>query len=180
MNITVLFSTRERVKILSEIIYKTGPISVSRAARDAELSKGMVSMYFSLLVNEGVFEKRDGKFYVTGNVHTRAIKILLNLSRFDLNLFEGCEFVRSAGLYGSHAKGTNTEGSDIDLWILTEEANDEDLAKLTSELRERLGDVRPLYLSGEKLELLKREDPVFFHSLIFGSINIHGEGLEEI
>jgi len=35
----------------------------------------------------------------------------LNLGHFDVNLFEGYDFVKSAGLYGSYAKGGNTEDS---------------------------------------------------------------------
>lgn len=179
MNITDIFSTREREMILRTIIYKTGPIGVNKTAREAELSKGLVSSYLNRLVKESILEKKDGKFFVTNNIKTKAIKILLNLSRFDVNIFSGYGFVKSAGLYGSYAKGSNTEDSDIDLWILTEETGEETLAKLTGELRKNLGDVRPLYLSRDKLELLKKEDHVFYHSLVFGSMIIHGEGIEE-
>jgi len=65
--------------------------------------------------------------FVRNNIRTKVIKILLNLGNFDVNLFEGYDFVKSAGLYGSYAKGGNTEDSDIDLWILTGETGEEDL-----------------------------------------------------
>ena len=180
MNICALFSTRERVMILNEVIYRSGPIGVNEVAREARLSKGLVSKYLNRLVGEGVLEKRGGKFFVEENVNVRAVRILLNLSRFDTDLFEGHGFVRGAGLYGSHVKGSNTEESDVDLWILTEEADDEDLAKLTRELGEAFGGVRPLYLTKAKLGLLREEDPLFYHSLVFGSITIYGEGLEGV
>jgi len=180
MNVYVLFSTKERVKILNKIIYKVGPISVNAAAREAQLSKGLVSKYFGLLVSEGILKKKDGKFHVQNNANVKAVKIFLNLNLFDTDFFDKYDFIKGAGLYGSLVKGVNTEDSDIDLWILTEGASEEFLAKLTSELGATFGDARPLYLTREKLELLKRADPPFYHSLIFGSITIHGERLEEV
>jgi predicted nucleotidyltransferase len=180
MNIDVLFSTEERVRILNEVIFRLGPISVNEVAREAHVSKGLVSKYLNQLVKDNILEKKDGKFHVRDNINTKAVKILLNLSRFDTDLFERYDFVKGAGVYGSLVKGSNSEESDIDLWILTEMTSEESLATLTSELRGTFGDVRPLYLTKEKLELLKEADPLFYHSLIFGSITIHGGDLEEV
>lgn len=107
------------------------------------------------------------------------MRILLNLNRFDSTIFRKYTFVRAAGLYGSFVTGENTEESDIDVWIFIEDTSDEALAKLTSELMRKNGDVTPLYLTKEKLQLLKKEDVTFYHSLVFGSI-IYGEKIETI
>lgn len=180
MNIEVLFSTKERLRILNWIIYKTDYFSVSQVARDVKLSKGLVSKYLNSLTEEGILEKKDGKFPVRGNIRTKAVKLLLNLNLFDTDFFQKSEFIRSGGLYGSYMKGTNTETSDIDLWIVIEKVNEETLAKLTSDLKRALGYVRPLYLTKEKIKLLKRDDITFYHSILFGSITVYGEEIEAL
>ena len=54
MNLEDLISTKERVKILQTVIYKTGKIGVSQLSRDLKVSKGLVSGYFRILVRLGV------------------------------------------------------------------------------------------------------------------------------
>ncbi len=179
MNIEKLLSTRERVKILGYVIYKPDYVGVSEVARDIGLSKGLVSKYLGSLVKEGILERADGRFGVRSSVQAKAVKIFLNLNTFGGDFFKKYRFVRSAGLYGSFVKGTNTENSDIDLWVLTEKAREGELAKMTAELK-RFGDVRPFYLTKEKVQLLKKEDATFYHSLLFGSIVIYGDGIEKI
>lgn len=180
MNISELFSTEERIRILKHILYRTGYLSVNKVANELGLSKGLVSKFFDMLVKERIAKKVDSKFSVQDSLNVKAIKILLNLAGFDPRLLKKYRFVRSAGLYGSFVKGENTEESDIDLWVLVEKAREEDLAKLTSELKRTYRNIKPLYLTREKLALLKREDAVFYYSVVFGSITVYGEKLEAI
>lgn len=180
MNINRLFSTEERVRILESVLYKTSLLKVSDVAKELGLSKGLVSKFFDILTEEGISKKSGNKFVVRESLATRAIKILLNLKGFETSIFKRFEFIRGAGLYGSLVKGENTEGSDIDLWLLIDEAKDEDQARLTNELKRKYGNVRPLYLSKAKINALKNENPVFYYSLVFGSINIFGEGIETV
>jgi len=178
VNIHKLLSTKERVKILRLILYRTNPLRVNEVARESELSKGLISKFFDVLLEEGILEKIDAKFSVQDNPNTSAIKILLNIECFDTALFNKFTFVSGAGLYGSFVKGKNTEESDIDAWVLIDKTDEENLARLTSELKRRYENIKPLYLTREKIEILKREDPLFYHSLVFGSINVYGEGIE--
>lgn len=180
MNIELLLSTKERIKILSRIIYKTGYLSVNEIARGTKLSKGLVSKYLDLLVREGVLKRSNGKFLIKDDVQTKTVRILLNMNAFDINLFKKYKFIKSAGIYGSSVKGTNTEESDIDLWVLIKESPEEKMAGLTSDLKKTLGNVRPLYLTENKIKLLRKEDTTFYHSLIFGSIVVYGDGIEAI
>ncbi|MCW3989093.1 MAG: nucleotidyltransferase domain-containing protein [Candidatus Bathyarchaeota archaeon] len=179
MNIPALFSTPERVKILTHVIYRTTPFGVSQVARELNLSKGLVSMYLNHLTDEGILDKKNGKHAVLDRKNTRAIRTLLNINRIDTDIFKKYDFVEAAGLYGSHAKGRNTEDSDLDIWILSRPTSEESLAKLSSELGKRFGDVTPLFLTPEKTSLLRKENPVFYYSLVFGSMTLHGGGLEE-
>ena len=180
MNIPTLFSTDERIKLLRCIVYKTGYLNVNKVANELKLSKGLASKFFEILVKEKILKRAGNNFLVQENINTAAIRLLLNLNEFDAKIFNKYAFVKSAGLYGSFAKGKNTEESDIDLWIIVEEAGEEKLAKLTNELKRRYKTIKPLYLTKEKLEILKKEDSVFYYSLFFGSITVFGEEIETI
>ncbi len=180
MNIYKILSSKERQKILEDILYKEGEISVSKVSSRLNLSKGLVSDYFKILVNEYILKRNGGKYVVQDNLNVKALKILLNLNRFNWKFFEEFDFVRGAGLYGSFVKGGNTEDSDIDLYVLVEESEEENLAELTGKLNELDERINPLYLTEDKIKHLKNEDAVFYHSLVFGSINIYGVGIEEI
>ena len=74
---------------------------------------------------------------VQNGVNTRAVKILLNLNLFYTYLFKKYDFIKGAGIYGSYVKGTNTEDSDIDLWIVTEKTSEEDLEKIYRRTEEK-------------------------------------------
>jgi len=176
MNIHKLLSSRERVKILNCILYKTGPLAVNKTAKDLKLSKALISQFFTILKKEGVLGNKNK---IKSNLATKSLKILINLNSIDAKIFNK-PFIKAAGLYGSFIKGENTEESDIDLWVLIENAKEEQLAKLTNELKEKYGNIRPLYLTKEKLRIFKNEDKLFYHSLVFGSVTIHGDKLEEV
>ena len=180
MNINKLLSTEERVKILKDILYKENMLRVSEVSNRLGLSKGLVSKFFDILTEEGILKKEGMKFRILENKDLIALKILLNLNSFDLRIFKMFEFIKGAGFYGSFVKGLNTEESDTDLYVLIEDTSDENLAKITRKLKEKDRRINPLYLTEEKIKVLKEEDKVFYYSLIFGSINIYGKEIEEL
>ena len=181
MNLHSLLSTKERLKILSHVIYQDRPFTISRTASKLKLSKGLVSKYFYLLLKERVLLKSGRVFSVQGNSRAKSLKILLNLNMPEFSgIFKKHKFVKAAGLYGSLAKGTNTEESDIDLWMLTEDTEEGKKAKLTNELKRKNSKINPLYLTSEKLGEMRKRDPVFYYSLVFGSISIYGEEIEAV
>ncbi|MBN2043057.1 MAG: nucleotidyltransferase domain-containing protein [Candidatus Aenigmarchaeota archaeon] len=180
MNLHNLLSTRERVKILKSVLFKKDEMGVNSVAKELKLSKGLVSKYFDILSKEKVIRKRNGKYSVQENLNTVSLKILINLENFDPMIFRKFGFVESAGLFGSIVKGKNTEESDIDLWVLVEKTGEENMAKLTAELKKKYFKINPVYLTIDKLKVLKREDPVFHHSLFFGSITVYGDGIEKV
>ena len=97
------------------------------------------------------------------------------LFRSNTNIFKKYHFIKSAGLYGSCAKGENTEDSDMDLWIRVEEVGEEKLAPLTIELNKKIKDMKILFLTDTKVEKIKKEDSLFYNALFFGSIILYGE-----
>lgn len=175
MNINRLFSTKERVNILKQIIYLEKEFGVIETAKKLNLSKGLVSKYFEILIHENVLRKKGIKFIIANHNLVKGIRIMLNIQNIKPSLFKKYEFVRAVGLYGSCTKGTNTINSDVDLWIKVEKASDEDKARLTAEVRKKIDNVKIVLLTKEKIQLLKEKDPLFYHSLYFGSIVLYGE-----
>lgn len=87
MNIHELFSTKQRVKIIGEIIYTEDPVNLSLVAKKLRLSKGLLSKYVSLLEKNSMVKRKGGKAYIEQNIYTRALKIMLVLQNFKPSLF---------------------------------------------------------------------------------------------
>jgi predicted nucleotidyltransferase len=175
-NMRDIFSTTERLRILEAVIFKPGPVSVNETASRLALSKGLVSKYLGLMAKAGMAKRHNGRFTIIGDSPlVKGVKVLLNLHRIPAALFKHYPFVKAAGLYGSCAKGENTEESDLDVWIQIDKAEEPAQAALTSELSKSIENARPLLLSKGKLARLKKEDPLFFYALTFGSITVYGE-----
>ena len=170
-----IFSTKERIKVLKSIIFSERPISVNIIAARLKISKGLVSKYLDILSKEGIARKSNGKYLITNSVVTKAAKILLNMTGIDVKTFKKFDFVEAAGLYGSCAKGENTEESDVDIWIKIKDVSDEKVASFTAQMNKKIRNVRPLFLTAKKIEKMKKDDELFYHSLSFGSIVLYGE-----
>jgi predicted nucleotidyltransferase len=179
MNAEKLFSTKERVKIIRGVIYSEEGFGVNETASELNLSKGLVSKYFEILAREGLIKRRGNRFFVLDNSKVKAVKIMLNVLNINPEIFKKYKFVKASGLYGSCTKGTNKDTSDVDLWVKVDKVQDEELAGLILELRKKIENVKVLILDDKKLEVLRKEDPVFYHSLHFGSIILYG-GEDEI
>lgn len=177
MNISKLLSTKERERILKDVLFKQREISVADVSRRLKVSKGFVSKFFSLLSMERILKKSKKKYVVLTNLKVRLLRILFNLQLFSDFYFGKYPFVRGAGIYGSCTKGENTEDSDIDIWIKIDKTDERDLAKVTGSLKKLSGRISPLYLSGEKLRVLRDEDPIFYSSIVLGSIRLYGEDI---
>ncbi|MGM0367089.1 MAG: nucleotidyltransferase domain-containing protein [Actinomycetota bacterium] len=169
-----IFSTPERLKIIKYVIFKEGPLSVNAVADDLNLSKGLVSKYLELLLQEKITSRSKGKYLITDSAITKAIKIFLNISEIEVELFKKFKFVKSVGLYGSCAKGENTENSDIDIWLLVDDVEDGKVASLSSAISKKIKNAQSIFLTEKKLEKIKKDDELFYHSLSFGSIIIYG------
>lgn len=175
MNIEKLFSSKERIKILNGVIFLEGEFGVNQIAKKTKLSKGLVSKYFEILVKENLLRRKKRKLLVYNNGDVKSIKILFNVQKVNPEIFEKYRFVKTVGLYGSCTKGMNTSSSDVDLWVKIEKISDEKIADLSSDLRENIENIKILILDNKKLEALKKEDPLFYHSLHFGSIILYGD-----
>lgn len=178
MNINSLFSTEERIKIIKSIIFTDNQLSVNKTANKLNLSKGLISKYFNLLVSKKILQKRKNKFFVLNNSIVKSIKILFNINQFKPSFFKKYPFLEGVGLFGSCVKGTNNEDSDIDLWIKVGITNEVRLAQLTNALKRKNNKIKPLFLTAEKIKKLKIADNIFYNSLILGSIVLYGDEIE--
>jgi predicted nucleotidyltransferase len=170
-----IFSTKERIKILKAVIFSEQFISVNAVAVKLKISKGLGSKYLDVLLKEGIAKKSKGKYLIVNSSITKAAKILLSITSIDVRIFKKFGFVEVVGLYGSCAKGENTESSDVDLWIKIKEVSDEKIAPLTALMNKKIRNIKPLFLTASKLEKMKKDDELFYHSLSFGSIVLYGE-----
>lgn len=169
-----IFSTEKRIKILKAVIFDEKLLSVNVVASNLKISKGLVSKYFDVLVKEQVAKRSGGKYIIIDSALTKGIKILLNIQPIDSGIFKKHDFVKAAGLYGSCARGENTESSDTDLWVRIKEVADTKIAPLTVEINNKIKNVKLLFLTEKKIEKIKKGDALFYHSLVFGSVILYG------
>ena len=169
-----LFSTSQRIKILEAVIFRVGSVSVNNVAHQLGLSKGLVSKYFQILLGQKILKREKGRLVVSDSSSVRAIRILLNVQKIDARMFGKYPFVSAAGLYGSCARGENTEDSDVDLWVRVKDVEETRIASLTSEINKKIKNAKLLILSDKKIEKFRKEDIMFYHSLSFGSILLYG------
>ncbi len=170
-----LLSSTERIKLLQEVIYKKEKLSVSNISRKLKISKGLISKYLALLKKESITKNCKINH---SHPNTKALKIFLNLQIIPPKMFKKYPETLSVGIYGSAAKGEDTEESDLDIYVFINKS--QNLASLSQELKKICPKVKPLFLNKDKFNLIKEENPLFYHSLIFSSITIYGEKLENL
>lgn len=86
------------------------------------------------------------------------------------------------GMYGSWARGTNTTGSDLDLWILVKQYTADlefQIALYRHDLSHELGcEIHLLLLTEEKIQDLRRKDLPFYEEFIKDQVGIRGAGID--
>ncbi len=170
-----LFSTKQRIKILQAVIFRTESVSVNNTASQLRISKGLVSKYFQILLKQKVLKKEKGELVISDSPLVRGVRILLNIKNIDVRIFGKYPFVTAAGLYGSCARGDNSEESDVDVWIRLNDFEETKVAALTAEISRKVKNAKVLLLTDNRLKKIREEDSMFYHSLTFGSIILYGD-----
>ncbi|ASJ09569.1 nucleotidyltransferase [Thermococcus siculi] len=176
-----LLSTRERVRILEEVLQKN-IVGVEEVAKKLGVSKGLVSKTLQLLVKHGIAVKAGRRFRILNMPKTRELKRFLNFMMLSEKL-EGLreDWMISLGIYGSFALGENMEESDIDVWVLARRDELIKSARLKRKIAELTGrEVDLIVLTPSRIARLRKEDPVFYYSLVYGSMVIWGERLDRV
>jgi len=178
-----LYSTGQREKILDYMLENTSAgYRVRELSKNFGVSVGSASQFLSLLRKNKILTRKGDVFRVdTMNPLTRALKIVMNVFKIESGVLKKIPGLLGIGVYGSWANGTNKEDSDIDIWLKVKERLGEDVIAGTSrQLNKKMNrKIQLLILDPEKIEFLKKEDPIFYYSMVFGSIVIYGESLED-
>ena len=174
-DLSALFRTGERITLLQAAL--TAPsCTVQQIAAKTRLSKGLVSPYLALLEREGLLVRNDRIYTVKNSSYTAAVKRLLNIDRVS-GVFHKPAWALGTGIYGSWADGTNTDESDLDLWVLCAGLPTGTLvAETEREVSRALSvEVHLLVLTPEKMMSLKKTDEPFYRSFTKQSITLEGE-----
>jgi predicted nucleotidyltransferase len=174
-DLSALFRTRERVALLRATLLVPA-CTVQQIATKTGLSKGLVSPYLSLLEREGLLERTGRMYRLALSPVTVAVKRLLNTDLV-ASVFHKPAWALGIGIYGSWALGTNTEESDIDLWVYVKT-----LPKgvMVAELERKVSravsaEAHLLVLTKEKISHLKDADEPFYRSFVQQAITLEGE-----
>ncbi|MCL4379194.1 MAG: nucleotidyltransferase domain-containing protein [Candidatus Marsarchaeota archaeon] len=175
-----IFPRNKNDKIIKYLLQR--PLSkarVSDIARELKVNKGAVSIIVKELSRAGMLHNKQADLK---NPLVRALKILINVEEIvDSGVIALLKSKAvSAGMYGSSAKGTNTEESDVDIWIRPRGSMDAlDTSNLIGSISDLLGkEVQMTVLDKGRLEKLRKEDTNFYRSLVFGSILLFGDDIE--
>ncbi|WP_456366777.1 nucleotidyltransferase domain-containing protein [Thermococcus sp.] len=176
-----LLSTEERTRVLQYVLERD-TVGVEEVAKATGLSKGLVSKTLSLLAKYGMAEKDGRKFKILETPQKRELKRFLNFVTLYPKLKDLKEnWIISLGIYGSFARGENRPESDLDVWVFTKKPGISRSARLKREIELAVGrEVNLLLLTPNRLKALRENDPVFYYSLVYGSLVVWGDPLDRI
>jgi predicted nucleotidyltransferase len=176
--LTELFKTKERVRIISYIIYQKN-FTVNQVSNETGVTKGLVSRYLKYVHGTGLLTKSRQLYQLEDCAHTRALKLLLSLNKINIKSLD-IDWTTGIGIFGSWAQGTNTYESDLDLWIKVDTYPTEyQLARLQRDISAMVGaEVNMLVLTPEKMKSIKKADQPFYNSLLRTSIVLKGGSIE--
>ena len=174
-DLSAIFRTAERITLLRTAL-NVPACTVQQIASKTGLSKGLVSPYLALLEREGLLEKDDRTYQLKFSPLTVAIKRFLNIDRITA-IDKKPAWASGIGMYGSWAEGTNTEESDIDLWVFTKTLPTGIMvAELERDISRALfTEVHVLVLTREKIAGMKDADEPFYRSFMKQSITLEGD-----
>jgi len=176
--LTDLFKTKERETILACTLDRPS-CTVQEIADATGITKGLVSRYLALLATRKILG-RDGRTYsLQYTPMTRHLKKLLNIERLR-GVISLPGWAEGIGVYGSFAEGTNTEESDLDIWVTTRTLQPElTIARVEREWGKALSaDVHLLVLTPEKIRTLAESDQPFYRSFAKNAIVVEGAGYD--
>jgi len=174
-DLPALFRTKERMLLL-RLVLSLSDCTVQQIATRSGLSKGLVSQYLALLEREGVLERNKRVYQLKFSPLTIAIKCLLNVDLV-LSAFKKPSWARGIGMYGSWADGSNTDESDLDLFVFSKTLpSGIRIAELERDISRALNvEVHILVLTPEKVSAMKNSDAPFYQSLVKQSILLEGD-----
>ena len=179
MNILLTTFTKKNLEIINKLEEK--PLHIRELAEKAKISPGKAQTTVKLFVKNGLAnekKQKNRKIVSMNNSNPLLIKIraLINTQQI-LSSKHVKQLMKLGivGIYGSFAKGTNDEDSDIDMWIYTERKQIElrDLVRMIEKEVKRKVDLT--VLNKKSLEHIRKNDPGFYAQLKFTSTYLNGD-----
>lgn len=152
-------------------------------ARRLKISPGSVNYFVNRALKEGLLKKS-----VIGNAHLYLLNNQLNYVKQlktanILVKIEGYKFIQAlltedesiitVALYGSYAKGTNDEKSDIDIMIISQRKKD--YISQTKAFKEKT--INIFWLTLNDWKMMKTKNKAFYDSVIRSNIILYGSEL---
>ena len=162
---------KNSLRLLKVFLFKPGAqMYQNEVIRMSGLSKNTGMKLLDLFARHGMLnESRKGNLKLFSLIETHPaviqLKVLIDVSELyeALNKFSGKEF--EVYLFGSSARGEDTEDSDIDLLIIGKISN-ETLGKLEASVRNQLNrDVNPIIKNPYEYSKLYQTDKAFYENL---------------
>lgn len=143
-------------------------------AKLAGISVGATSQKLRKLSEDGlVTPRKSGKMifycYNLENPVAKQLKILLNVNAVHRMVQELKEHAKRIILFGSCAEGTNVKGSDIDLFVLTEEGMK--TKEVASSYGDKLGrKISPIVVNANEFRQLRSKDEPLYERINKGIV----------
>ncbi|MFA5076973.1 MAG: nucleotidyltransferase domain-containing protein [Candidatus Micrarchaeia archaeon] len=162
-----LLSSRSVSRIMSHMLARPSTsFYAARLSREARISKPAVLSSLKRLEKAGILTRaQNGKeiFYslAQNSAMIKQLKILLTLSSISELVQDAAKAAPEAEIYifGSSARGEDTEKSDIDLLVVTQ-AQPSAFSPVFSRAK-GLG-IRPVFYTSMEYAMLSRKDPAFY------------------
>ena len=169
-------STEKRERILEHIL-EMNELGIEEVAKALNVSKGLVSLYLTELMEIGLVKKKGRRFVLVSGPELRETKRFLNfwnLREKVLPLWEN--WIKALGVYGSFARGENGKQSDVDVWVLVDDTDPLKLMEFKEKLEKALErEVDLLVLTKDKMTRLKKENPHLYWSIKLSSLVLWGD-----
>jgi len=184
------------LKQLKEIMFNRNPLLImsylsknktqenisAHIAKELELGAGSVHQILKQFEEKGIIKgKRFGKTVVYEMDKTsplvKVFRIFDNLLDLDLLFSNLKPLCRKVVMFGSCATGTDTDRSDIDLFVIADEDEKDNILKIISEFHSKR-EIKPIIIDTAELMELENNDKVFYNEVMKG-IEIW-EGVQKI
>jgi len=173
MNIINLL-TKTNIKIIK--LVDKEKLHIREIADRLKISPGSVHKLVKKLKSKKLInqEKQKNRIIIKLNKDKTIIKEIKRIINFNdiinTKSYKKLKKLGKIGIYGSFAKGTNDNKSDLDIWIQTEK-KEQKIRHLIRELEKELNTkVNIIILTKSKINSIKNNDPEFYKRLKLTSI----------
>ena len=169
-----LFSKTE-FKVLEFISCKSSELYEREIAVGAKVSPASANLILNRFSKNGLVKKvRRGRmsFYQANvdNPVLRQFKVFATIRNLEKVVKQASEFSSRIVLFGSCALGTNTDKSDVDLFVLSREKNE------VKNILRNYPNIQAIVLNSVEYAALKEKDKAFFERInagieLYGGVN---------